>query len=350
MNTKLQSTGFVCPECREQLQKDSDKYSCQNCNRIWLTDHGIPRFSENELFWSVFDSNIAEKVATQAENDSWENAITAYEHTLSKYTRGYIRNEARADWHIILPITPDSVVVDIGSGWGNIALGVAKRCGHLYCGDVNMKNLRLLRCRLRDAGLDHVDPFLYDANQFLRLPFQDKSVDAVLLNGVMEWMGNIDHPASPERIQLEALKEIHRVLKDDGVLYVGIENRYSVGTLRGKGLHGELPFVGLLPRWLSNAITKLVRNEPHRTYIYSLNGYHRLLRRAEYNNIDSYWPYPSYHDPNYLIPLNPGWVKRFWLNSVMVSRSNKFKLVRMLGLHFLPFHWVAFSFGFRCRK
>jgi hypothetical protein len=116
------------------------------------------------------------------------------------------------------------------------------------------------------------------------------------------------------------------------------------------GLHGELPFVGLLPRPLTNFITRAVKGSDHRTYIYSLYGYSKLLKKAGFENVDYYWPYPSYHDPNYLIPLKPGWIKRDWLNTQFVSRSLKFKLARKLGLGRLPFHWLAFSYGMRCWK
>jgi SAM-dependent methyltransferase len=213
-----------------------------------------------------------------------------------------------------------------------------------------MMNLRLLGCRLSEECISNVHRFLYDPNALLQLPFKDDCVDVVILNGVLEWIGSNDMPDFPERIQSAALKEIWRILKPGGTLYIGIENRYSLSVLRGARLHGELPFVGLMPRWLANAITHLVTGKSHRTYIYSLSGYRRLLGKAGFHIVEFFWPYPSYHNPNYLIPLKPGWAKRFWLESLMVSRSRKFRLTRFLGLGWLPFHWLAFSYSIRCQK
>jgi len=342
--------GYICPECRGGLDETDRHYLCADCGKEWQIRYGIPVFADSEVQWSVFEPEVAGKVTELAENSGWRHAIDAYKGTIGKYTLSYIENETRADWRFILPIGPESVVLDIGSGWGNIAVGMSRWNRHIYCCDVNLNNLRLLKTRLRDQDISNVSVLQYDPNRFLRLPFEDNSVDVALLNGVLEWMGNADIDAKPDRIQLEALKEIRRVLRPGGALYIGIENRYSVSTLKGVGLHGELPFVGLLPRPLTNLITKIIKGSEHRTYIYSLYGYDRLLNKAGFGSVDYYWPYPSYHDPNYLIPLKPGWLKRDWLNTQFVSRSLKFRLARKLGLGRLPFHWLAFSYGMRCWK
>ncbi len=285
-----------------------------------------------------------------AERTSWLEAIETHADEVGAYTLKYIQDESRADWHVLLPLGPEAVALDLGSGWGNIALSVAQRCGRVYCGDVNLINLRLLRARMADREIHNVVPFQYDPYEFLRLPFPDSSVDVVLLNGVLEWIGAVDNDASPARMQLEALIEIRRVLKTGGALYIGIENRCAVSAFRGFGPHGELPYVGLLPRWLSNAITQIVRHKPHRTYIYSLGGYRRLLRKAGFSSPEFFWPYPNYHHPHYLIPLRPRWVKRFWLNELSTSRSSKYRIARSMGLSRLPFHWFASSYGIRSVK
>jgi len=320
------------------------------CEQIWPIVHGIPRFADNQISWSVFNEDIALAVTDIAEKENWEKAIEIYSHTLGAYTLNYIKDDSRADWHVILPIDSDATVLDIGSGWGNIALGLARWCKQIYCCDVNMMNLRLLRARMRDRGVYNVCSFQYEPNDFMRLPFPDSSINVVILNGVLEWMGVAKIDASPKMVQIEALKEIRRVLSPEGALYIGIENRYSTRTLRGQRIHGELPFVGLLPRWISNLITKQVKGEQHRTYIYSYWGYRQLLHQAGFDQIDFYMPYPSYHHPHYLIPLKPAWIKRYWLDNLSVSRTRKYKIFQRFGLSRLPFHWLSYSFGIRCSK
>ncbi len=341
---------YICPECRSALSDRGDSYLCLHCQAVWSVVHGIPQFGKDEVKYSVFNDKVADRVTELAEQTTWQEAIDAYADTIGSYTLKYIKDESRADWSVILPLSPESTVLDIGSGWGNIALSLSRWCGRVYCCDVSMTNLRLLRVRIRDRGLENVKIFQYEPNSFLRLPLPDSSVNVSLLNGVLEWMGAAEIDASPYRVQLEALKEVHRVLKNRGALYIGIENRYSTSTLRGQRIHGELPFVGLFPRVISNSISKLIRGKPHRTYIYSIRGFRKLLRRAGFEKIDFYLPYPSYHHPNYLIPLDPPWAKRFWIDQLSVSRSVKYRFFQRLGLARLPFHWLSYSFGIRCTK
>ncbi len=350
IESKKASYEFVCPNCRSALSNNDNLFTCIACKSSWEIAYGIPRFAKTEIEWSVFNSEISEEVTNLAEQKGWQEAINSYSHTLGAYTLQYINDESRADWHVILPLSSDATVLDIGSGWGNIALSLSKWCKQIYCCDVNMTNLRLLRSRMSDRGVHNVTAFQYEPNDFMKLPFPDSSIDVVILNGVLEWMGAAEIDASPKRVQIEALKEIRRVLSPEGALYIGIENRYSTGTLRGQRIHGELPFVGLLPRWISNLITKQLKGEQHRTYIYSYWGYRRLLQQAGFKQIDFYLPYPSYHHPNYLIPLKPAWVKRYWLDKLSVSRTRKYRIFQRLGLSKLPFHWLAYSFSIRCSK
>lgn len=341
---------YVCPDCHGTLATQPLEYTCCTCGAKWLVRHGTAVFARSELHWSVFPPEVARNVTDLAERKGWQASIDVHKDTIGEYTLSYISSQARADWRFLLPAGPACQVLDIGSGWGNIALSMAKWNGRVYCGDVSMENLRLLNTRLRDENAGNVHTFLYDPNRFLSLPLADETMDVVILNGVLEWMGNAKIDARPHEVQLMALREVRRVLKPGGALHLGIENRYSVATLMGRRLHGELPFVGLLPRLMSNWITRLIRGEPHRTYVYSLRGYRRLLRQAGFEDVDYYWPYPSYHDPSYLIPLHPGWAKRKWLSDLFVSRSAKFVWARRLRLGWLPLHWLAYSYTMRCWK
>ncbi|WP_042142363.1 bifunctional 2-polyprenyl-6-hydroxyphenol methylase/3-demethylubiquinol 3-O-methyltransferase UbiG [Paucisalibacillus sp. EB02] len=97
-----------------------------------------------------------------------------------------------------------ATVVDVGcgDGYGTFKLHTL---GHEVMGvDISEEMIKLARTRLQEV------PFqVADVNQ---LPLADKSVDAILSINVLEW---VEVPAT-------ALKEIHRVIKPDGILCVGI--------------------------------------------------------------------------------------------------------------------------------
>ena len=86
-------------------------------------------------------------------------------------------------------------------------------------------------------GVDNIFPV---ASPIKSLPFSDNFFDLVILNGVLEWValdedtileqhwdgkraGKTSYRKTPEEMQIEVLKELRRVLKPDGFLYIAIK-------------------------------------------------------------------------------------------------------------------------------
>lgn len=97
----------------------------------------------------------------------------------------------------------------------------------------------------------------------LRLPFSDGSIDLVVCNHVYE------HVPSPEQL----FSEIHRVLADSGVCYLGAASRLTLVEP-----HYHLPFLSWLPKPLAHLYMKISGKGDHyyermRTY----GGIQRLI-------------------------------------------------------------------------
>jgi len=74
------------------------------------------------------------------------------------------------------------------------------------------------------------------------MPLPDKSVDVVVFNHIYE------HVPDPDAV----MTEIRRVLKDDGVVYLGLGNRLGVVEP-----HYKLPFLSWLPKPLADRYVRL---------------------------------------------------------------------------------------------
>lgn len=134
-------------------------------------------------------------------------------------------------------------ILDIGAGSGHIAAFFAEATG--ISGNV--------------AAVDQVDQLdelcvpgiAFQRTQGTRLPFDEHSFDIVITNHVIEHVG--ERPA-----QLDHLREIRRVLKPGGVVYLAVPNRWSVMEQ-----HFNLPFLSWLPLPLASAYVRLTGRGTH---------------------------------------------------------------------------------------
>lgn len=150
------------------------------------------------------------------------------------------------------------------------------------------------------------------------LPFPDKSFDLIVVNGVLEWVGEWERNGNPRSIQLDFLKRIHRMLKDHGRLVIGVENRFGQGLFRGGKDHSGIAYTSLMPRWMASLYLRYNRQPHHRmklnakreyrTYTYSQRGYKKLLAEGGFDAADFYWADPGYNQPYALVPFKGGLV------------------------------------------
>jgi phosphatidyl-myo-inositol dimannoside synthase len=83
------------------------------------------------------------------------------------------------------------------------------------------------------------------------LPFEDASFDVVITNHVIEHVGD-------ESAQREHLREVRRVLREDGIAYIAVPSRWMLVEP-----HFKLPFLSWLPSTLSHAYVRLARKGTH---------------------------------------------------------------------------------------
>jgi len=115
--------------------------------------------------------------------------------------------------------------VDVGCSAGFIADELALAGARTFGLDIDEPGLAKARARFGERVT-----FVFAPGE--EMPFADSSVDVVVLNHIYE------HVVDPEAV----VREIHRVLADDGVLYLGIGNR--MGIIEP---HYKLPFLSWLP-------------------------------------------------------------------------------------------------------
>jgi len=107
-------------------------------------------------------------------------------------------------------VQPGERVLELGPGPGTFTVGAAQRVGHggrLIVVDIQPEMIARVERRVREARLTNVEAHVGSAHH---LPLEDGCVDRAFLITVL--------PEIPDTAQ--ALAELHRVLRSDGVLSV----------------------------------------------------------------------------------------------------------------------------------
>jgi arsenite methyltransferase len=147
----------------------------------------------------------------------------------------------------------DSKILDVGCGTGRTAIKIAKALnngGHLTGIDIYEKHAisgNALDTVQKNARIEKVDDrTTFQYGSATDIPFEDETFDIVNISSVL-------HEIHEANGQEKAVKELYRVLKPEGYLYVGEWNRTSWQTIAYTGI---FCFVFKNHRYWNNLIKK----------------------------------------------------------------------------------------------
>ncbi len=303
----------------------------------------IPVLAQDH-YWGEIQKDEMEKLLGLIEAEGFsvfKQKLFAENHGLYDF----IFDEVRSDWRFCLPVAKDWRVLDLGAGLGANAFSLAKETMEVVAVERSFLRARFLEMRKNAEDQNNLSIIAADA---LSLPFDGASFDLVIANGLFEWLGVTDKFASPPEAQAHFLKEVLRILKPGGFLYVGIENRFAA-TYLFKGVdHSGLKYTSWLPRFLANAYTRWRTGQNYRTYTYSRAGYEKMFRQAGFNNIQTYLLLPGYNVPRYIIEHDDLAGLKFMTRQVFGGMSFKKRILKkIIGLPLVArlWRWLFFSFG-----
>lgn len=334
---------YFCHKCDRYLEETSHFYHCRDCGIRYQVTNGIINFSSEDNYWNQISRSQMSKIISYAKDNGTERALfDLFKQWTSEYHYNYSSNFSRADWHFIMDSNSESVVLDIGPGWGAVTIPLAMNYNRVIAADVNRYTLEFLGLRKNEFKLNNLDIISICPLEKSKIPFADDTFDLIVLNGVLEWFAYFSNK-NPREIQMESLKELKRVLKKEGKIYVGVENRYYLGYFFGTKEHGNLPFMSILPRFLSNVITRLVKGSHYKTYLYSKKDYKKLFEDVGLAVKKTYYPLKNYRDVDYIIPSKDRVSFGYYL-STHPLKFKKFILSVMFAMNVHEFFLPAFSF------
>ncbi len=296
-----QACRLACPDCGHQLNQSDRAQVCTCCGKTWPVVDGIPHFVDDFPYWGEIPQEEMREVNRKAAAGSWKSALLDSTEPAVQRASGMILNLDRANWQWLIPLPADSRVLDLGAGTGTNTHALAKHFREVVAVEPVLERVQFMRHRFAQERLSNTRLI---RSSLWKLPFEPRSFDLAVMNGVLEWVPE-GREEDPRELQLEALKKVQSLLRPGGYLYLGIENRVTLGYCLGyRDPHSGIPFVTILPRRLAHWYSRRKGLLGYRNYLYSSRGYRKLLSEAGFSNIDVYLALPSYNHPRYLIPVD----------------------------------------------
>jgi SAM-dependent methyltransferase len=292
---------FACPACRAALRLD-DRLRCSACGTTYLAADGVAAFNDAGMYHGpILPKSEMQKVFALARERGHEYVLTEYLPAHHPDFARYITSPGRRGGLRFLGLTGRERVLDFGCAFGVLALEIAKRAAVVAALDVTREKIEFLQIVKEQRGLDHVFPVC--SGDPLRLPFADGFFDWVILNAVFEYLPESIAEPDVDRAHLLALREVHRVLRPGGRVYLASKNRYSYRLLLGDRDQSGLRFTSVLPRRIANWLTMTRRGQPYRIISHSFIGYQKLFAAAGFAKAAFYAPFPSLQYPDQFVPL-----------------------------------------------
>ena len=167
----------------------------------------------------------------QEHKNFWDKNAGRYDRFMRKDRATYEEMYA-----LIRPVVKGKTVLELATGTGLIAKNIVNATAHIEASDTSAEMIREAKRRNHSAKL------YFSVQDMFRLPYTDKSFDVVIVSNALHIV------PQPEK----ALAEIHRVLKDDGVL-IAPTFTHAGNSFFGNGKAFFLKLAGfpLHSRWTS---------------------------------------------------------------------------------------------------
>ena len=133
----------------------------------------------------------------QEHKNFWDKNAGRYDRFMRKDRAAYDEMYA-----LIRPVVKGKTVLELATGTGLIAKNIVNAAAHIVASDTSAEMIREAKRRNHSAKL------YFSVQDMFCLPYADESFDVVIVSNALHIV------PQPEK----ALAEIHRVLRDDGVL------------------------------------------------------------------------------------------------------------------------------------
>ena len=297
------SSDFICPKCKNPIIIQNKILTCKkNCTTYYVKNE-IPDFASDYSYKQEINRQELSKLLNEAENGDYKKVLYKWcmnQNNLAFYN--YLTNYSKDAFKFLLPITSDSVVLELNCEWGVLSVPLANISKKVVAVDTMMEKLKFCKIRNKQENINNIT--LIRATP-AELPFLDNRFDFVIMHGMFNEIGNIYTDKKPIDWQKQALKEAYRVLKKNGYLFLSTENCYGFKYVIGApDDYTKMSNIIFLPKEKAEEVYKFYSKKEYRAYIYSHDEYINFLKENKFKNIKTYYTSPNYGNAEVITPLD----------------------------------------------
>jgi SAM-dependent methyltransferase len=294
----------------------------------------IEVLSQNaDFYWGALSRMEMNLLNTSIENYGFIDGIKNHEFS-EKFNYGLDINRSNSIKFLFSTKVPYKVL-EIGCGYGNLTSELAKIADEVHAIDAVHESLLFTKHRLDYEKISNVKLFqtdIFETPNFLK-NFDSGFYDLIVINGVLEWVGSGSKEGNPQNYQKQFLNECCQKLKEDGFLFLAIENRFYPGWIK-RDPHSKLPFTAIAPRVIANIISLLLTRKSYRTYIYGFQSLTKMMKGCGLSLNSKFYVYHSYRSPLILFQNNVDYAREVLKLVPKNMLSRKWKSFIKLGINY----------------
>lgn len=232
----------------------------------------------------------------------WRDAVARRYEQTNPWLYQIVTSPARDFFFRQHPPPPGAKILDLGAGWGQIALPLARNARN----EVTALEPTPERLAFTNAAAtqEHIaDRMQFVQADFFDVDFEPQQFDLVCCIGVLEWVPKF-HDGEPAKVQAEFLRRIRDLLSPRGRLVIGIENRFGLKYLLGApDDHTGMPGVSVYDAALAAEKCLQQTGQPLRSFTFTHAELAGLLTAAGFGEVKFFAAFPDYKLPQLILPL-----------------------------------------------
>ncbi len=303
MDRELIEQAYQCPLSGKSLRLGADRVEAvDGSERYPIVDGCVMFRGPGEPSVENEETRRVDATLMEARRSSWRTAVDSIYKVGSRDHR-YITEGQRCTFMDLLPMTRESVVLEIGCSMGQHTSELAGRCRTVFALDIIPQQAVFTALRAEQDGFENVH--VACGGDGGRLPYKNGAFDVVIMNLVVEWCA-MRTPEPHEQVQRRLLEQAARVLKPGGTAFVLTKNRYALALIAGhRDAHvHQIRFGSALPRAVSRWVLNR-RGLPRQPgWLHSHNALVGMFRRSGFGSVRTFWAAPEMRYPGWFVPTD----------------------------------------------